>query len=148
MRYRLIPAILLMSACGGVGPDDMTGGDGGRGDAKEVALDTLLYDRVSVDQGDSTDWKKFEIEETTKATIKVWWDDPKAVSARIEIRDQAGDKISDLKHEKGESAEKLGPVKLKDGTYFLRVSAGAGASVYSYEISTGSGEDGGGGPDL
>jgi len=141
-------SILLASACGGLAPDERTGGDGGRGDAQEVQIDTLQYDRVSVEQGDSTDWKKFTIEEATKATINVWWDDPKAISATIEVRDQAGDKIDDLKHDRSSNAEKLGPVKLKAGTYFLRVNAHDGASVYSYEVSTGSVGTGSKGPDL
>lgn len=148
MRALVIPAFLMISACGGLGPDERTGGDGGRGDSQPATLDTLVYDRVSIDQGDATDWKKFEIEEKTKATIKVWWDDPKAVAATIELRDQGGDKIADLKHDRRESAEQLGPVKLKEGVYFLRVASSEGASVYSLEIVTGSGDSGAPTPDL
>ncbi|MFO0751246.1 MAG: hypothetical protein U1F43_37095 [Myxococcota bacterium] len=103
---------------------------------------------MSLDQGDATDWKKFEIEDAVKATIKVWWDDPKAISATIELRDKGGDKIADLKHDKSASSEKLGPIKLKEGVYFLRIKSSAGASVYSYEISTGSGDSGSPVPDI
>jgi hypothetical protein len=39
-------------------------------------------------------------------------------------------------------------MKLKDGTYFVQVRASSGASVYSYEISSGSDDGGGGVPDL
>lgn len=148
MRALILMTTLFLVACGGLGPDERTGGDGGRGDAQPAALDQLLYDRVSVAQGDSTDWKKFKIEETSKVTIKVWWDEPKAVGATVEIRDQAGGKIVDLRHKAGEQSEVLGPVKLKAGDYFLRFHAASGASVYSYEISTGSGGSNDAAPDI
>lgn len=138
---------LALSGCG-IGPDERSGGDSGRGDAKAAALETLLYDRVSVDDGDSTDWKSFKLEDPASVTIKVWWDDPKAVSAAIELRDMDAKPAGKLKHVKGATAEKLGPIKLPAGTYFLRVQAASGASVYSYEISAGSDDSGGGVPDL
>ena len=148
MRALVTLTVMMFAACGGLGPDERTGGDGGRGDSQPAAIDTLLYDRVSVEQGDSTDWKKFEIEEDTKVTIKVWWDDPKAVSATLELRNQGGEKIADLKHKSGSKSETLGPVKVKEGDYFLKVKATSGASVYSFEISTGSGDSGDPVPDL
>lgn len=127
------------SGCGGVGPDERSGGDAGRGDARAAALDTLLYDRVGVDDGDSTDWKSFKIEEEAKVTIAVWWDDPKAIAASLELRDSDAKSLTKMAHKKGEQSEKMGPIKLKEGTYFLRVHASAGASVYSFEITSGSG---------
>jgi len=139
MRALTLMTTSILVACGGLGPDERTGGDGGRGDAQPAAVDQLLYDRLSTEQGDSTDWKKFVIEETAKVSIKVWWDDPKAVAATVEVRDKAGEKIGDLKHDKNSQSEVLGPLKLKGGTYFLRFKADGGSSVYSYEISTGSG---------
>lgn len=149
MRSLIVPVLFtVVAACGGIGPDERSGGDSGRGDAKPAALDTLLYDRVSLEQGDATDWKKFEIEDAVKAKIKLWWDDPKAIGAVVELRDQGGDKIADLKHDRTAASEILGPVKLKEGVYFLRVKASGGASVYSYEISTGSGDSGDPVPDI
>ncbi len=147
-RFLVAPALaLFVSACG-LGPDERSGGDAGRGDAKPAALDALLYDRVGVDDGDSTDWKSFKLEETTKITIKVWWDDPKAVSASVELRDMDAKSVGKLKHKRGEVMEALGPFELKEGTYFLRFQASGGASVYSYEITTGSADRGDVMPDL
>jgi hypothetical protein len=129
----------FLAACG-IGPDERSGGDAGRGDAQPAQLDTLLYDRVSVDDGDSTDWKSFKLEEGGKVTVNVWWDDPKAVGASVELRDMDAKSLVKLKHKGGVQQERLGPVKLKEGTYFLRIQASSGGSVYSYEISTGSGD--------
>jgi len=143
----LAPSAAILLACG-TGPDERSGGDAGRGDAKPAALDSLLYDRVGVDDGDSTDWKSFKLGEDAKVTINVWWDDPKAVGATIELRDMDAKSLVKLQHKPGQQSEKLGPTKLKEGTYFLRIQAGSGASVYSYEISTGSADTKGGVPDL
>ena len=149
--FRLVLSSLAgwvaLTACG-LGPDERSGGDSGRGDAKAAALETLLYDRVSVDDGDSTDWKSFKLEDPAKVTVKIWWDDPKAVSATIELRDMDAKPVAKLKHSKSATPENLGPIKLGAGTYFMRIQAGAGASVYSFEISTGSDDEGGGVPDL
>lgn len=147
-RYLVAPALALFVTACGLGPDERSGGDAGRGDARPAALDTLLYDRVSVDDGDATDWKSFKLEEPSKVTIKVWWDDPKSVSASIELRDMDAKSIGKLQHKRGEPMEALGPLELKEGTYFLRFQASGGASVYSFEITTGSADPGNVLPDL
>ena len=144
----LVPPLALLFVACGTGPDERSGGDAGRGDAKPAAVDTLLYDRVGVDDGDSTDWKSFKLEEGAKVTINVWWDDPKGVGATIELRDMDAKSLVKLKHASGSKQEKLGPTKLKEGTYFLRIQATSGASVYSYEIVTGSGDSPDAMPDL
>ncbi len=144
----LVPSLATALMGCGLGPDERSGGDAGRGDAQPAALDTLLYDRVGVDDGDATDWKSFKLEEGAKVTINVWWDDPKGVGATIELRDMDAKSLVKLKHASGSKQEKLGPTKLKEGTYFLRIQATSGASVYSYEIVTGSGDSPDAMPDL
>jgi len=144
----LVPSLTLVLGACGTGPDERSGGDAGRGDAKAAAVDTLLYDRVGVEDGDSTDWKSFKLAEDAKVTINIWWDDPKGVGATLELRDMDAKSLVKLKHKGGQQQEKIGPTKLKEGTYFLRIQADSGASVYSYEISTGSDDSGGGVPDL
>jgi hypothetical protein len=138
-RWILPAAGLLLVACG-IGPNEKSGGDSGRGDAKEVALDALMYDRVSAEEGDSTDWKSFKLEEDSPVLIKVWWDDPKGIGATVELRDMEAKELGKLKHEKGAAAEKLGPIKLKEGTYYVRFNASSGGSVYSYQFVLGTGD--------
>jgi len=138
---------LGLAACG-TGPDERSGGDSGRGDARAAVIDSLFYDRVSADDSDSTDWKSFKLDEAAQVTITVWWDDPKSIGASVELRDIDAKSLGKLRHKSGEHQEKLGPMKLKEGTYFLRFLASAGASVYSFEISTGSGGNGDAVPDL
>ncbi|TNF29891.1 MAG: hypothetical protein EP329_14690 [Deltaproteobacteria bacterium] len=146
MRMRkmitLLPLATLLVACG-PGFDENTGGDGSRGEAREVRVDGPVDDRVSAEQGDNTDWKKFELEDTAKVTVHFWWDEP-SVAVSMTIRDELGQKLTAMKHGKGQREEQLGPIKLKAGAYFLEISASDGASVYTFEIQTGSG--GGGAP--
>ena len=137
----------FIAACG-VGFDERSGGDAGRGDARPVVLETLSYDRISADDGDNTDWKSFKLTEAGKVTINVWWDEPAQVKASVEVRDQFGNPVEALKHKRGEPQEKLGPLKLAEGTYFVRFLADEGASVYSYEIIVGSAAKTPSGPDL
>lgn len=139
MRIRhlalLLPVATLVLACG-PGFDENTGGDGTRGEAREVSVDTLIDDRLSADQGDHSDWKKFAIEGPAKITIRFWWDVPD-VGLSVTLRDELGQKIAGLAHARGQREEALGPVKLKEGTYFLEVSSTEGATVYTYEIQAG-----------
>lgn len=151
--HHALAMLLALTGIGGLGcgtgPDERSGGDAGRGDARPAQIDALLYDRVGVDDGDATDWKSFKLEEAAKVSIGVWWDDPKSVSATVELLDLDAKSVAKLKHAKGAQKETLGPIKLAEGTYFLRFRAASGASVYSFEISTGADDDGGdAAPDL
>jgi len=131
----LLTLATLLVACG-PGFDENTGGDGTRGEAREVRVDGPVDDRVSAIDGDNTDWKKFELDDDAKVTIHFWWDEP-GVGVSMTIRDELGQKLIAMKHGSGQREEALGPVKLKAGAYFLEVSATDGASVYTFEIQTG-----------
>jgi len=139
MRTRLlcvlIPLVPLLVACG-PGFDESTGGDGSRGEAREVKVDKATDDRVSAEQGDNTDWKKFVLDDEAKVTIHFWWDNP-SVKVATSLRDELGQKLASLKHAGGQREEVLGPVKLKAGTYFIEVAASDGNSVYTFEVQTG-----------
>jgi hypothetical protein len=130
----LAVSVAALGACG-TGFNEMTGGDGGRGDALEVPLATLLYDRVDAERGDHTDWKRFVLEEDTELSIKVWWMAPANVKATVELRDQKGDLVKSAKHDGGGKTLRLGPVELTEGTYFIQFEAKSGASDYGFELT-------------
>lgn len=142
---RYLPAgvsALALIGCG-VGFNEMTGGDGGRGDARELAMETMQYDRVDAERGDHTDWKKFVLEEDAKVLITVWWMSPDTVKGSVELRDQRGELIKAIKHASDDRKEAVGPVKLSEGTYFIQFSATSGGSDYGFEVKTeGSGSSG------
>ena len=129
---------VLIAGCG-IGYNERSGGDAGRGDAQATKLDALLYDRVSAEDGDHTDWKTFKLESNGTVSVNVWWDDPKSIGGVVEIRDQFGKSLAKLRHDRSERKETLGPIKLPEGAYFLQFEAKEGASVYSFEVLTGSG---------
>ena len=144
-RWTTIGAALALGtvACGGIGFDERTGGDAGRGDAAGLKIGPLVYDRVDAPRGDNTDWKKFELEESGKVTLKVWWDEPKAAKAVVELFDEGGDRIEILKHSAADREEQIGPLKLKKGVWFVRVLASEGASTYTLKIDLAGADDGG-----
>lgn len=133
--FVLLSLAILLAACG-PGLDENTGGDGTRGEARAVAVDAAIDDRVSTDQGDGTDWKKFELDDAAKVTVRFWWDEP-GVNVSITLRDELGQKLTAMKHAPGQREEALGPIKLKGGSYFLEIAATGGASVYTFEVQTG-----------
>lgn len=136
---RLLLSILLtvlVAACG-VGFDEHTGGDGTRGEAQTVPVDQAVDDRVSADEGDHTDWKKFVLDAEAKITVKLWWDDARA-SANVTVRDELGQRVESVAVASGTREASLGPVLLKAGTYYLEIEGKSGSSVYTFEIQTGS----------
>lgn len=126
-------SVAALGACGG-GFNAMTGGDGGRGDALEVPLETMLYDRVDAERGDHTDWKRFVLEEEVELSIKVWWMAPADVKATVELRDQKGDLVKSASHRGDGKTLTLGPVELSEGTYFIQFEAKSGGSDYGFEL--------------
>jgi len=125
----------LLVACGGVGFDENTGGDGTRGGAVDVQVNVTYHDRLSPVQGDHTDWKKFALEHDAQVSVHIWWDEP-AIRATVALRDELGQPIQSLTHQPGQRAEILGPRKLTAGTYYLEFQATTLASVYTFEIRT------------
>jgi len=134
LRYLPAGASALLIAGCGIGFNEMTGGDGGRGDARDLALETLQYDRVDAARGDNTDWKKFTLEEDGKVQINVWWMAPEEVKSTVELRDQGGDLVKAVKHSGDDRKLMVGPQELKKGTYFIEFSATSGASDYGFEV--------------
>lgn len=126
---------VLVAACG-VGFDEHTGGDGTRGEAQAVPVDQPVDDRVSADEGDHTDWKKFQLDAAAKVTVKLWWDNPR-ISASVTLRDELGQRVESVAAS-GSREASLGPVSLEGGTYYLEVVAKSAGSVYTFEIQTGS----------
>ena len=132
--------VVFMMACG-PGLDVKSGGDHQRGKPQDLELGKLVYDRVSADDGDHTDWKMFEIAQPTAVTVRIWWDQPE-VKGSVFLRGRTEGVTRKLKHKKGTRSETIGPVALLPGKWYLRIQLKSGTSVYSLRIDTGeAGED-------
>jgi hypothetical protein len=133
---RAITALLastLLLACG-VEPNEKSGGDEKRGTAKKIPLAQPVHDRLNRAEGDATDWKVFTVPVyETYLTISAWWDNPD-VLATITVRDQFGGKMYELDHRLGDRKESWGPIRVREGNYFLEVDSSGGTSVYTLEI--------------
>jgi len=150
----VIAAHLLMSGCVllGLAPafDEKSGDDANRGGAVEMETDKPVDDRVSAPEADNTDWRVFELAQKSKVTITIWWDDPDDLEATVRLRGMTAAQSRTMKHKDGKRTEKLGPMLLPKGKWFVRVQATDGATVYTLEVKTteGGGGGGGGGGDL
>lgn len=126
-------ALLLMAACG-TDPNESSGGDEKRGSAKKMALAQPIHDRLDPSGGDSTDWKVFTVPVyETGMTLDAWWDNPDAI-AKITVRDQFGGKMYTLDHALGQRKESWGPIRVREGSYYLEIEGSSGATVYTLEI--------------
>lgn len=132
----------------GIGFDEKSGDDASRGGAVELALDAPVDDRVTAYEGDHTDWRVFELVQPTKVTIRVWWDDPDDLDATLKLRGMSASQSRSISHQDGRRIEKIGPLNLPKGKWFVRVQATSGATVYTLEVQTSSGGDTGGSSQL
>lgn len=129
----LTPFFLL--GCG-IAYNAHSGSDETRGSAEEVALESLLYDRISAEEGDHSDWKSFKLEEKSSFTLLLWWDEPENIKGQVTLYDPFGKELLVVPHEKAKQHESLGPIDLPEGRYFLRFEAEEGSTVYSYKLTT------------
>ena len=140
----LLAGVWLCTACG---PSlaEHSGKDMARGKAVKIKLDQAYDDRVSAPEGDNTDWKTFTLEYPTTVTLKVYWDSPNKLDATVMVADHVNVVKGTIRHNPGQREELAGPVTLDEGTWFVRVRAYKGSSVYTLEVLQGEGSTGGDG---
>ncbi len=144
LRALLVLSALVVFAGCGPGYNSTSGEDVQRGGALPLATDVPGDDRVSADQGDHTDWKAFELAADSNVRLRLWWDDPSIEAHLYLYNDRAGG-LGDVAHEAGARYDELGPIGLQAGLYYLKIEATDGASVYTLEVLTESGQGGGSG---
>ncbi len=130
-------ASLSLSAACGTSYNALTGGDGGRGDATDLQLDVLAWDRVDADAGDHTDWKRLELADDTRLRIRAWTFEPRGFRGAVAIFDERGQRLATLKL--AEREQELTTDTLAAGAWFVQVSAEAGAADYGLELTLAAG---------
>jgi predicted small lipoprotein YifL len=126
---------IALAACGPKGPAAKTG-DETRSAAGELRSGVTADDKVSKPD-DPVDWKRFEVDARSPATVNIYWDDP-SVEAVVTLRDMFGGPVAEVTHAKDAPQDTLGPVTLAEGTWFLQIVCTGGASVYTVEVTVGS----------
>jgi hypothetical protein len=128
----LAALVSLLAACG-TAFNAQTGGDGGRGDAVDVQLGVLVWDRVDAEAGDHTDWKRLELEAPAKVRVRAWTFEPASFRGRLQVRDARGQLVETLPLT--ERLQELGPATLAEGPWFFLVEATEGAVDYGLEVT-------------
>lgn len=126
---------VIITGCGAFGTnrDTNSGGDHVRGKAKPLELGVTHDDHVSASDGDHTDWKSFSLPDPTLLEVHAYWDDP-SVDVVVNVRDQFGGRIFELKHKRGQREDHWRDIRMRDGEFYLEVVAKRGASVYTLEL--------------
>ncbi len=135
MRAWIALACLSLLAACGPGPDENSGGDESRATAVAIPFGEVISDRVSRDDGDATDWKRFRLGHAARVNVEIYWDRPE-VDARFELRDQFGVLLGKKSREQDSPSDILS-ADLQPGDYFLAVRSEGAGSVYSLVLSTG-----------
>ena len=131
----LLVMSLIGSGCAAFGSnlDNNSGGDHVRGKAKPIELGRTHDDHISAPDGDHTDWKSFALPDATLIEVHAYWDDP-SVDAIVNVRDQFGGRIFELKHVRGQKEDHWTDIRMRDGEFYLEVVAKRGSSVYTLEL--------------
>lgn len=131
----LLPSLALTSGCGAFASslDKNSGGDHVRGKAVSIQISQTHDDFVSAPDGDHTDWKSFSLPDATLLEVHAYWDNPD-IEAVVNVRDQFGGRIFELKHARGQREDHWTDIRMRDGDFYLEIVAKRGASVYTLEL--------------
>jgi hypothetical protein len=132
LLFGALVASLTAPGCKFVG-DKNSGEDASRGGAVPLELGVAADDRLSLKQGDNTDWKSFALDADSEVTVQIWWDDP-TIKGSVTLRDQFGAKLASVSHEAGKRQETLGPLTAPAGQNFIEVFVSRGATVYTIQV--------------
>ena len=126
--------IVLASSIGcGVKPDEVSGGDAERHHAKPLALNKADGDSVNYAEGDRTDWKVVELQDTGSMKIEVILDNPNA-NVVTSLYDRYGKAITRTTHRKGDGALMTMASDVGLGKYFIMVQAEGRPDKTGYTI--------------
>tara|TARA_B100000579_G_scaffold414265_1_gene407714 strand:+ start:339 stop:842 length:504 start_codon:yes stop_codon:yes gene_type:complete len=130
----------------GPGRDSSSGGDQSIATAKVIVPGIPSTDRISAEQYDNTDWKKFEFDQVRgRVQVDIYWDEPD-LEAVVNLRDQFGAVVFAWRHVKGRQHESYSDIRVREGVYYLEIKCASGETVYTLEVtdlSTGKGGRGG-----
>ena len=137
-RLLILCVAVFMVACG-VKPDSHSGNDYTKSMAVPIDPGATIDDKVDAKKGDNTDWKRFNMDDPGPLKINIYWDNPDRIDATLELYTNIGVKVATLHHKSKDKAGKdtMEKPRLAPGTYFLRIHADHGASVYTVEVLTG-----------
>lgn len=112
-------------------PNEASGGDGERGRARAMDLDTPVNDNVNLTGGDMTDWKFFQIPAPGTVEITLGCDNEGAACAAV-VRDSMGVEIQRIDSNGEPRVQETVPVIR--GNYYLEVFAQASSTDYTVQV--------------
>jgi len=107
----------------------------------EIVPGVTVDDKVSA-RWDEVDWKRFTVHSATPASVNVFWDDP-TIEARVTLRDMFGGPVAEMDHANAAEKDSMTGISLKEGAYFIEITANRGSSIYTVEVLLGDPSAGG-----
>ncbi len=113
-------------------PERTSGPDRDRSGASEISIGATIIDDLDPLGGDSTDWKYVTIPGPGILTIKISFDNPKALG-ELTVTDERGVLMSNYKDVTRGILDNI-TFKGQGGQYFLMVNAREGNTTYTLEV--------------
>ena len=120
LRLRLLPALPLVALLG-CAPDRNSGGDAERHLATLIPLGRPVPDSLDRKDGDTTDWKLLDIQDTGYLNVEVVLDNPEA-EVMVEAFDRYGRRIGRTVHRKDDGPVVKLTAEVVIGKGFLKIS--------------------------
>jgi hypothetical protein len=137
----LLIVLVLPSGCGLWSfvfgdPEGASGPDAYRHQAAQIALEEPQTDSVSIDEGDQTDWRAFEIYDGGRLAIEFSADEQDA-EVSLAVFDRYGTELRAVERPGG-AVSTLTVDAARGGRYFLRIQAVSGpTTAYDVKVSIG-----------
>ena len=128
----VLPLLLLVSACI-TQPDEKSGGDGERHQAKPLAAGKWESDAIAYGEGDRTDWKVVDLQDTGFLTLEAVLDNADA-NVTLALFDRYGKPINRVAHRKGDNVQMKLTAEVGIGKYFVMIQAIGESDKTGYAI--------------
>lgn len=113
---------LALTGCRG-GPEKNSGEDAYRHIATEAPVGSFIYDDFAGPEGDTTDWRQFQLEKPTEVILTVVLENEKA-EASVGLYNTYGEPIAEDYKRAADSARLTVKGVAPKGTVFIKIAAG------------------------
>jgi hypothetical protein len=132
ISWFVLPLLVFATACI-TQPDDKSGPDAERHQAKALAVGKPEADTVDYSGGDRTDWRVIDLQDGGFLTVEVMLDNPDA-NVTVALFDRYGKPMNRFTHRKGDQPQIKVTSEVGLGKYFVQVYAEKEGDKTGYSI--------------
>jgi hypothetical protein len=132
MKKYLIFLVFLLASCI-TPPDGKSGGDGDRHEAKQLQMNQWVPDSIAYSDGDRTDWRYMEVEDSGLLVVELQFDNENA-NVNVEIFDKYGKRLTRHVKRAKEDVNLQFTQEVQGGKYFVKVQAESEGDKTGYSL--------------